>query len=186
METVVNALWDAAPRIGDRVTWSARGDRAPPPRRRAHSRREVQLVDVNLDKAEVASPLGVSFAVLMVATPRADLVIHASGTAAGLVAALDLARGHGGGVELGMAIARSRSRWARASIAAGCALVSSQVGAIATANAPAGTAGAAWRWRSTCSPTLASTRCSPRRRPSRACPRSWRRWRRSRARSCAR
>ena len=136
METVVNALWDAAPRIGDRVTVVGAGvigalaaalaARIPGA--------EVQLVDVNPDKAEVASALGLSFAVPKVATPRADLVIHASGTAAGLVTSLDLAGFEATVVELSwygdreVAISLGESFHSRR-----LRLVSSQVGAIATA-----------------------------------------------------
>jgi threonine dehydrogenase-like Zn-dependent dehydrogenase len=136
METVVNALWDAAPRIGDRVAVIGAGvigalaaalaARMPGA--------EVQLVDVNPDKAEIASALGVSFAVPKVATPRADLVIHASGTAAGLVTSLDLAGFEATVVELSwygdreVAIALGESFHSRR-----LRLISSQVGAIATA-----------------------------------------------------
>ncbi len=136
METVVNALWDAAPRIGDRVTVVGAGvigalaaalaARIPGA--------EVQLVDVNPDKAQVASALGLSFAVPKVATPRVDLVIHASGTAAGLVTSLDLAGFEATVLELSwygdreVAIALGESFHSRR-----LRLVSSQVGAIATA-----------------------------------------------------
>jgi threonine dehydrogenase-like Zn-dependent dehydrogenase len=136
METVVNALWDAAPRIGDRVTVVGAGvigalaaalaARIPGA--------EVQLVDVNPDKAEIASALGLSFAVPKVATPRADLVIHASGTATGLVTSLDLAGFEATVLELSwygdreVAITLGESFHSRR-----LRLVSSQVGAIATA-----------------------------------------------------
>jgi NADPH:quinone reductase-like Zn-dependent oxidoreductase len=136
METVVNGLWDAAPRIGDRVAVVGAGvigalaaalaARIPGA--------AVQLVDVNPDKAEIASALGVSFAVPKVATPRADLVIHASGTAEGLATSLELAGFEAKVVELSWygdrAVAaplgeRFHSRRLR--------LVASQVGAIAPA-----------------------------------------------------
>jgi hypothetical protein len=136
METVVNGLWDAAPRIGDRVAVVGAGvigalaaalaARIPGA--------AVQLVDVNPDKAEIAGALGVSFAVPRVATPRADLVIHASGTAEGLATSLELAGFEAKVVELSwygdQAVAaplgeRFHSRRLR--------LVSSQVGAIAPA-----------------------------------------------------
>jgi threonine dehydrogenase-like Zn-dependent dehydrogenase len=136
METVVNALWDAAPRVGDRVAVVGAGvigalaaalaARIPGT--------AVQLVDVNPDKAEFASALGVSFALAQVATPRADLVIHASGTAEGLATALELAGFEAKVVELSWYGSRAvaaplgesfHSRRLR--------LVSSQVGAIATA-----------------------------------------------------
>jgi threonine dehydrogenase-like Zn-dependent dehydrogenase len=136
METVVNALWDAAPRLGDRVAVVGAGvigalaaalaARMPGA--------EVQLVDINPDKAAIAGALGVSFAVPKVATPRADLVLHASGTAEGLAAALDLAGFEATIVELSwygdreVAIPLGESFHSRR-----LRLLSSQVGAIATA-----------------------------------------------------
>ncbi|MDM0104504.1 zinc-binding alcohol dehydrogenase [Variovorax sp. J22R24] len=93
METAVNALWDAAPRIGDRiavvgggvvgllVAWMA--GRLPGC--------AVELIDVNPSRREVAESLGVAFASPRDAKPEADLVVHASGSAQGLVTALQLA-----------------------------------------------------------------------------------------------
>jgi len=93
METAVNALWDAAPRVGDRiavvgagvvgllVAWLAA--RLPGC--------QVQVVDVNPARASVAQHLGVPFALPGDATPAADLVIHASGNPQGLATALRLA-----------------------------------------------------------------------------------------------
>ena len=135
METVVNALWDAAPRIGDRVAVVGAGvigalaaavaSRIPGT--------AVQLVDVNPDKAAIASALGVSFAVPNVATPQADLVIHASATGEGLATALDLAGFEATIVELSwygdqqVAVALGEGFHSRR-----LRLVSSQVGAVAT------------------------------------------------------
>jgi threonine dehydrogenase-like Zn-dependent dehydrogenase len=93
LETAVNALWDAAPRIGDRISvvgggalgllvaWLAA--RIPGCR--------VELVDTVAARAEVAQALGADFALPQQARPDADLVIHASGQPAGLVTALGLA-----------------------------------------------------------------------------------------------
>lgn len=93
LETAVNALWDAAPRIGDRiavvgggalgllVAWLAA--RVPGCR--------VQLVDTVAARAEVAAALGAGFALPAAAEAEADLVVHASGQAAGLATALRLA-----------------------------------------------------------------------------------------------
>jgi hypothetical protein len=136
METVVNALWDAAPRLGERVAVVGAGvigalaaalaARIPGA--------AVQLVDVNPEKAEIAGALGVSFAVPKVATPRADLVIHASGTAEGLATSLDLAGFEAKVVELSwygdraVAVPLGESFHSRR-----LRLLSSQVGAIATA-----------------------------------------------------
>ena len=135
METVVNALWDAAPRICDRVAVVGAGvigalaaavaSRMPGA--------AVQLVDINPDKAAIASALGVSFAMPNVATPRADLVIHASATAEGLATALDLAGFEATIVELSwygdrrVAVALGEGFHSRR-----LRLVSSQVGAVAT------------------------------------------------------
>lgn len=135
METVVNALWDAAPRIGDRVAVVGAGvigalaaavaSRMPGA--------AVQLVDINPDKAAIGSALGVSFAMPNVATPGADLVIHASATAEGLAAALDLAGFEATIIELSwygdrrVAVALGEGFHSRR-----LRLVSSQVGAVAT------------------------------------------------------
>jgi threonine dehydrogenase-like Zn-dependent dehydrogenase len=136
VETVVNALWDAAPRIGDRVAVVGAGvigSLAAALAARIPGA-AVQLVDLNPDKAEVAGALGVSFALPKVATPRADLVIHASGTAEGLATALDLAGFEATIVELSwhgdrnVAIPLGEGFHSRR-----LRLVSSQVGAIATA-----------------------------------------------------
>lgn len=93
METAVNALWDAAPRVGDRiavvgggtlgmlVAWLAA--RLPGTR--------VQLVDTQPGRRVFAERLGFEFALPQDAHPDADLVIHASGQASGLATALRLA-----------------------------------------------------------------------------------------------
>lgn len=93
LETAVNALWDGAPRVGDRiavvgggavgllVAWLA--GRMPGCR--------VQLVDLQPARAALAQRLGVGFALPDDATGDADLVIHASGQGAGLQTALRLA-----------------------------------------------------------------------------------------------
>jgi threonine dehydrogenase-like Zn-dependent dehydrogenase len=94
----------------------------------------VQLVDVNPDKAEIAAALGVPFALPGVAMPRADLVIHASGTAPGLATALDLAAFEARVIELSwygnqkIPVALGEGFHSRR-----LSLVSSQVGAVATA-----------------------------------------------------
>ncbi|MDZ7589287.1 MAG: zinc-binding alcohol dehydrogenase [Rubrivivax sp.] len=93
LETAINALWDAAPRIGDRiavvgggtlgllVAWLA----AQVPGC------TVQVVDTVPARAELAAALGASFALPAAAAPDADMVVHTSGTAAGLATALQLA-----------------------------------------------------------------------------------------------
>ena len=93
LETAINGLWDAAPRIGDRIAVVGGGTlgclaawlcgRIPGCR--------VELIDRNPRRAEVADTLGVDFRGPSAATPDADLVVHASGTPAGLASALELA-----------------------------------------------------------------------------------------------
>jgi threonine dehydrogenase-like Zn-dependent dehydrogenase len=92
VETAVNALWDAAPLLGDRIAVVGAGmtgccvaalaARIPGA--------EVTLVDVDPARAEVAATLGVGFADPSSAPEECDLVVHTSATAAGLQRALDL------------------------------------------------------------------------------------------------
>ena len=136
VETAVNALWDAAPRVGDRigvigagtvgclVAWLAT--------RIAGC--SVELIDVDARKAAAAAALGVQFRVPTEATRDVDLAVHTSASAAGLATALELAGfeatvlemswygGNRPAVPLGEAFHSRR-----------LTLRSSQVGAIATA-----------------------------------------------------
>lgn len=92
VETAVNALWDSAPLVGDRVTVVGAGmvgccvarvlSRFPAV--------EVTLVDVDPSRADVAAALDVDFALPTDATEDRDLVVHASATSAGLQRSLDL------------------------------------------------------------------------------------------------
>ncbi|MFG1830032.1 zinc-dependent alcohol dehydrogenase [Micromonospora chersina] len=94
VETAVNALWDAAPLVGDRVTVVGGGmvgccvaavlARFPGVR--------VELVDADPARAGVAAALGVDFALPADAAGDRDLVVHASATAGGLQRALELLR----------------------------------------------------------------------------------------------
>lgn len=102
VETAVNALWDAPPLIGDRVTVVGAGmvgccvaavlARFPAV--------DVQLVDVAPERAAVADALGVSFALPSEAAAGRDLVFHASASGAGLQLALNVLAGEGTVVEL--------------------------------------------------------------------------------------
>lgn len=93
METTVNALWDAAPRVGDRIAvvgggvvgclFATLASRIPGTR--------VQLVDINPARRAIAERLGVEFALPQSATGDADIVVHASGAPGGLSTALGLA-----------------------------------------------------------------------------------------------
>jgi NADPH:quinone reductase-like Zn-dependent oxidoreductase len=92
VETAVNALWDAAPLVGDRVAVVGAGmvgccvarllARFPAV--------EVTLVDVDASRADVAAALGVGFARPEDAVGGCDLVVHTSATSAGLQRSLEL------------------------------------------------------------------------------------------------
>ncbi len=100
LETAINVLWDAAPGVGDRIVVVGAGvvgllvgwlaAKLPGA--------EVQVLDIDPSKADVANALGLGFATCGASAddaPRAcadaDLVVHASGQPAGLVTALALA-----------------------------------------------------------------------------------------------
>lgn len=93
LETALNVLWDAAPRLGDRITVIGAGVVGCLIARLAGRLPgcAVQLVDVDPRKAAIASHLGVSFTTPEQAEGGQDRVIHASGSPAGLVTALGLA-----------------------------------------------------------------------------------------------
>src|SRR5262249_6363144 len=61
---------------------------------------QVQLVDVDPDRAGVAAALGVEFAPPDDAAGERDLVVHASAAPAGLQRSLDLLAAEGTGIEL--------------------------------------------------------------------------------------
>jgi NADPH:quinone reductase-like Zn-dependent oxidoreductase len=92
VETAVNALWDAAPLIGDRVTVVGAGMVGCCVARLLSQLPGVQvtLVDVDADRADVAAGLGVDFALPGDAANGRDLVVHTSATSAGLQRSLEL------------------------------------------------------------------------------------------------
>jgi threonine dehydrogenase-like Zn-dependent dehydrogenase len=102
VETAVNALWDAAPLIGDRVAVVGAGmvgccvarllSRFPAV--------QVTLVDIDPRRAEIAAALDVDFALPADAADARDLVIHASATSAGLQRSLDLLAPEGTVIDL--------------------------------------------------------------------------------------
>jgi len=93
METAVNAVWDAAPGLGDSIRVVGAGvvgclaaalcARIPGT--------HVELMDTDPARAGIAHALGVPFRLPGDGTPEADLVLHASGNPAGLQLALELA-----------------------------------------------------------------------------------------------
>ena len=92
VETAVNALWDAAPLVGDRVAVVGAGMVGCTVARLLSRFPAVQvtLVDVIAERAEAAAALGVGFAAPDEATGGRDLVVHTSATSAGLQLSLDL------------------------------------------------------------------------------------------------
>ena len=93
LETALNVLWDAAPRLGDRITVIGAGVVGCLIARLAGRLPgcTVQLVDVDPRRAVIAARLGVGFATPDQAEGEQDRVIHASGSPAGLTTALRLA-----------------------------------------------------------------------------------------------
>ncbi|HVK24710.1 MAG TPA: zinc-binding alcohol dehydrogenase [Actinokineospora sp.] len=102
VETAVNALWDAAPLLGDRVAVVGGGmvGCAVAALLAGFPGVQVQLVDTDPTRATVAAALGVGFAAPETADLDRDLVIHASATAAGLTRSLELLRPEGRLIEL--------------------------------------------------------------------------------------
>lgn len=92
METALNALWDARPLIGDRI--SVVGAGVVGALIAALARRlpgvDVELVDVRAERSELAAALGVGFATPGSARGGRDVVFHASGSPQGLATALAL------------------------------------------------------------------------------------------------
>ncbi len=93
LETALNGVWDANPQAGERMTVIGAGavgclvawlaSRVPGSR--------VELVDINPGRQAIAHALGVSFAEPSKAARDVDLVVHASGSPAGLELALEVA-----------------------------------------------------------------------------------------------
>lgn len=95
METAINAVWDAAPSVGDRIAVIGAGvvgtlvawlcARIPGTR--------VELIDIDPGRAAPAAALGLALRAPDTAEcgRECDLVIHASGSAAGLRSALAIA-----------------------------------------------------------------------------------------------
>jgi NADPH:quinone reductase-like Zn-dependent oxidoreductase len=93
METALNAVWDAGPGPAARIAIVGAGVVGALVAYLCGQRpgAQVTLVDINPARAEVARKLGVGFAKPEAAPGDCDLVVHASGTAAGLATALSLA-----------------------------------------------------------------------------------------------
>ena len=102
VETAVNALWDAAPAVGDRVAVVGGGMVGCCVARllRRYPAVQVTLVDVDPGRVELAAALQVDFALPEDAPGELDLVVHTSATAAGLQRSLELLAAEGTVVDL--------------------------------------------------------------------------------------
>ena len=102
VETAVNALWDAAPLLGDRVTVVGAGMVGCCVARllAQFPAVAVTLVDVDATRAPVAAALGADFAQPDDAADGCDLVVHASATSAGLQRSLELLAPEGTVIDL--------------------------------------------------------------------------------------
>jgi NADPH:quinone reductase-like Zn-dependent oxidoreductase len=93
METAINGMWDAMPGPGDRIAVIGAGvvgclvaalaARLPGA--------EVELIDIDPAREKIAEAVGCHFVTPEQASPEADLVVHASGSPAGLATALTIA-----------------------------------------------------------------------------------------------
>jgi threonine dehydrogenase-like Zn-dependent dehydrogenase len=102
LETALNALWDARPQIGDRVSVVGAGVVGALVAYLASkvAGTDVELIDVQRERAAVAAALGVRFAEPDGASMERDLVFHASGRAEGAAKALGLAAAESTIIEL--------------------------------------------------------------------------------------
>lgn len=102
VETALNAIWDAAPRYGDRVAVVGAGMigacAAALLRQFPHGR--LELVDPEPARRQVADALGVGLVTPDRAAGDCDVVLHASATEAGLAGALALAGAEAEVIEL--------------------------------------------------------------------------------------
>ena len=102
VETAINALWDAAPTVGDRVAVVGAGMVGCCVARllRGYPAVKVTLVDIDPGRAAVAAALDVEFAVPNEAPEDLDLVFHTSTSSAGLQLSLDLLGAEGEVIDL--------------------------------------------------------------------------------------
>ncbi len=93
LETAINALWDAGPRLGERIAVVGGGTLGLLVAWLAAQLPgcEVQVIDTDASRAETAAALGAGFSLPEAARADADLVVHTSGQGAGLATALRLA-----------------------------------------------------------------------------------------------
>lgn len=188
VETAVNALWDAAPLVGDRIAVVGGGmvgcsvaallARFPGVR--------IQLVDADPARAEIARALGVDFALPADAADECDLVVHASATEAGLTRSLELLAQEGTVLEMSWYGDRRVSLpLGRPSTQGAWWCAAARWVPFPRRGAPAGRTPTGWRSPSNCSPSPPSTRSSPVSAASTNCPTCCRSWLPDRYPGCA-
>ena len=101
-ETAVNSLWDAAPRLGDRVAVVGAGmiGCTVAAVLRTFPLERLQLVDVDPSRTSIGAALGVEVVKPDDAADGCDVVVHASATSAGLQRSLELLGDEGEVIEL--------------------------------------------------------------------------------------
>lgn len=102
VETAVNALWDAAPRIGDRIAVVGLGmvGASVAALLTGFPLSRLEVVDIDPGRAELGARLGVHVVTPDAAAGDCDVVLHCSATEAGLATALRLAGDEAEVVEL--------------------------------------------------------------------------------------
>ncbi|WP_410605913.1 dehydrogenase [Amycolatopsis sp. lyj-90] len=102
IETAVNAVWDASPKLGDRIAVVGAGMVGSSVAKllAGFPATRVQLIDVDPGRAKIAEALGVEFSTPEDALGDCDLVVHASASEAGLARSLELLAPEGEVVEL--------------------------------------------------------------------------------------
>ncbi|GAA4425464.1 zinc-binding alcohol dehydrogenase [Georgenia halophila] len=102
VETAVNVLWDAAPRLGDRIAVVGAGmvGGLVAALARTFPLGRLQLVDVDPARADLARALGVELVHPDDAAGECDLVVHCSASEDGLARGLDLLGDEGELVEV--------------------------------------------------------------------------------------
>jgi 2-desacetyl-2-hydroxyethyl bacteriochlorophyllide A dehydrogenase len=93
LETAVNGMWDASPRIGDRITVVGAGTVGCLVGWLASriAGCDVEVIDTNPRRAAIVRQLGARFATPEEAREGADVVVHVSGAPSGLAVALRVA-----------------------------------------------------------------------------------------------